>query len=42
MLVGALFVVSLGSDVWEAYLALFVATVGAQTIVMWWMRRGAR
>lgn len=41
-LLGGLFLFSLGSDVWEAYLALFLASLGTQIIVMWWMGRGAR
>lgn len=39
LLLGGLFVVSLGSDVWEAYLSLFLASVIAQLVTAWWLRR---
>lgn len=39
LLLGGLFVVSLGSDVWEAYLSLFVASVIAQVATAWWLRK---
>ncbi len=41
-LLGALFLFSLGSDVWEAYLALFVLSVGSHGAVLIYRRSRAR